>query len=881
MNKISNFAIKHPKSFMAGVVSLVTLTIALVALPSVSQKASEYLNTIHIDTDPENMLSKDEPVRVFHNDMKKEFGLYDMVVVGVINDTHPQGVFNVETLGHVFELTQFIEQIQWEEGGQQKGVIGVDVIAPSTVDNIEQGGLGTVRFEWLMEQAPQTEEEALAIANKAKRIPFLQDTLISTDHKALAIYVPISSKDVSYEVAQKIQEKIDSIKKEETYHITGLPIAQDQFGVEMFKQMAVSAPLAMALIFLLMWFFFRSVGLIIAPMIVAMVSVIFTMGALVISGNTIHIMSSMIPIFIMPIAVLDAVHILSDFFDRYPRHKDCHLTIQEVMADLHSPMLFTSLTTAAGFFSLAFTPIPPVQVFGVFIGIGVLLAWFLTVTLVPAYIVLLPKKSLENFGKQHCEVETTQGQEQVASAHLIDRLLSKLGNVSYQRAKLIVVLTIALVGVAYMGIQKIQINDNPVNWFEPSHPIRVADKALNEKFAGTYMAYLTLVPQEAMQYKFKQDAFDQLNEQVKADMLAYLTDKHWLNESIDLAQLKTIRDYVFIQQDAQDDDVLWEAWDQAGMLVDAKMQEAQIFKRPDVLAFIEKLQAHLQTTGIVGKSNALPDVVKTVHRELFLGKDEAFRVPDSSSAVAQTLITYQGGHRPQDLWHFVTPSYDKSNIWIQLNSGDNKDMQALVASIDEFMQNNDAPIALRHQWFGLTYINVIWQQKMVAGMLESFGGSFIIVLLMMIFLFRSVWWGILSMIPLTVSIAFIYGIIGFIGKDYDMPVAVLSSLSLGLAVDYAIHFLARSRQIRKQHKSWKAALEEIYEEPARAILRNVIVIGIGFTPLLMAPLIPYQTVGVFISAILLLAGGASLIILPAVITAAKNILFKNSEQQGA
>ena len=46
-------------------------------------------------------------------------------------------------------------------------------------------------------------------------------------------------------------------------------------------------------------------------MIVAMVSVIFTMGLLIVTGNTVHIMSSMIPIFIMPIAVLDSVHILS------------------------------------------------------------------------------------------------------------------------------------------------------------------------------------------------------------------------------------------------------------------------------------------------------------------------------------------------------------------------------------------------------------------------------------------------------------------------------------------------------------------------------------------------------------------------------------------
>ena len=79
--------------------------------------------------------------------------------------------------------------------------------------------------------------------------------------------------------------------------------------------------MAMVLIFLLMWYFFKKASLVVSPMIVAMVSVISTMGLLVMTGNTVHIMSSMIPIFIMPIAVLDAIHILSDFYDKYPKYK--------------------------------------------------------------------------------------------------------------------------------------------------------------------------------------------------------------------------------------------------------------------------------------------------------------------------------------------------------------------------------------------------------------------------------------------------------------------------------------------------------------------------------------------------------------------------------
>jgi hypothetical protein len=160
-------------------------------------------------------------------------------------------------------------------------------------------------------------------------------------------------------------------------------------------------------------------------------------------------------------------------------------------------------------------------------------------------------------------------------------------------------------------------------------------------------------------------------------------------------------------------------------------------------------------------------------------------------------------------------------------------------------------------------------------MLNALSSSYVVVLIMMIILFRSVLWGILSMIPLTVTIGFIYGFIGFIGKDYDMPVAILSSLTLGLSVDFAIHFLERSRELYKEEKSWQKVAVRMFHEPARAIARNIIVIALGFLPLLLSQLVPYQTVGFFLSAIMLVSGIGTLFILPAAIKLLQRWLFKD------
>ena len=137
------------------------------------------------------------------------------------------------------------------------------------------------------------------------------------------------------------------------------------------------------------------------------------------------------------------------------------------------------------------------------------------------------------------------------------------------------------------------------------------------------------------------------------------------------------------------------------------------------------------------------------------------------------------------------------------------------------------------------------------------------------------------MIPLTITVASIYGLIGWIGKDYDMPVAVLSSLSLGLAIDYAIHFLSRARSAVREHGSWAAAAPIVFGEPARAITRNAIVVGVGFLPLLLAPLRPYQTVGFFIALILIFAGVATVLILPALIGLLERWLFPAPTSKGA
>ena len=831
---VTNFATGRPKT--------VFWLTAIITLIAVAQ-----LPRIQIDTDPENMLPTEQPDRVFHNQVEARFTLHDAIVVGIVNDTHDNGIYNAASLGALHRLSNQILQID--------GVIRPDLMSLAETDNITQGDAGEIRFEWMMKDAPATDTQAAEIRGKVERLPLLQNTLVSGDGRAAAIYVPIESKDLSYPISREIQALADAIGGPDEYHITGLPVAEDTFGVEMFVQMGISAPLAGLMIFLLLWYFFRSWQLILAPMIVAIATVLITMGALIGLGFTVHIMSSMIAIFLMPIAVVDSVHIMSEFAERYREDEGAEAAIREVIGHLFTPMLFTSLTSSVGFLSLLLTPIPPVQIFGAFVGCGILLAFLITVVFIPAYVVRMKPGSLAAMHRAHAAEET---------GTLLARGLRVVGRFAFANGKLISGVALLVVGLSLAGIMRIEINDNPVRWFKADHRIRVADRILNEHFAGTYDAFLVLDYDDNQAIAGFRDEAGTLLDQAEAAG----AELGRVRQLLAAAEAGGAMDAVISALD----DALFDAPAAAAaplelLLTRAEQAQtaAKYFQDPAALAVVEDLQQALLDTGRVGKTNALPDVVKVVNRELRGGVDREYVLPATAAGVAQTLLQYQSSHRPQDLWHMVTPDLRSTAIWLQLTSGDNQHMTAVMHAIDDYLKTNPLPPGVTARWAGKTYINVVWQQEMVAGMLRSLIGAFVVVFVMMSLLFRSLRFGLLAMLPLTVTILGVYGLIGWVGKDYDMPIAVLSSLTLGLSVDFAIHFIQRLRALYEQTGSFGTAAVQMFEEPARAISRNAIVIALGFTPLFFAPLVPYITVGAFMASIMALSGIATLVLLPAVI----------------
>jgi hypothetical protein len=627
-----------------------------------------------------------------------------------------------------------------------------------------------------MERVPESQAQIDALRAAIADNPLFTDKLASKDGTALAVYIPIERKDQAARIGEELRAILDEeLTPDQRWHLAGLPIAEDSFGIEMFRQMGIVSPASGAMLFLLLWLAFRKLALVLPVMGVAMLTVVWGMGLLIGMGYTVHIMSSMIPVFLMPIAVLDSVHLLSDFYDRYPRLKDRRKALQESVEELYTPMLYTSLTSIVGFASLMLADIPPVQVFGAFVAFGIAAAWLITITLVPASVMLIREERLAAvIGRMERE------------GGRLGAALRRFGRFAFDRAVPVAIAAALILGLGFWGVARTVVNDNPVAWFPEDHEIRIADRVLNRQLGGTYMAYLLI-----------------------------------------------------------------------------EGEEAAAIKRPEVMAWMEGLQRVLETDPQVGKTSSLADVIKQVSYVVHDADPEFRKVPQAADELAQYLFLYETAGDAGDLDNFVDYDYRTANIWVQMKQGDNLEMARVVDLVKAHLKTTPPPQGIAVRWSGLTYINKVWQDEMVVGMAKAVMGGFLAVFVLMVLLFRSLSLGLLSMLPLTFAITLSYALAASTGKEYDMPMSVCSALTLGLSIDFAIHFIQRYRHnLARLGGDLAAANGLVFGETARAIVRNALVIAVGFSPMVLSPLGPYKTVGVFFALLMLFSALTALGLLP-------------------
>jgi len=728
---------------------------------------------ITIDTDPKHMLPVASPVRQYNDKVEKDFVLHpDVIVLGLVN---VDGVFNPQTLKYVKDLTDAVRHVP--------GVIVRDVDSLSTVENVFSKE-GELVVRPALGDIPQTEEGLSALRKSILDNSLFVGRFISSDGKAVAIFIPIEPAANGKEIADKIRALLPKNPGKNNFYLAGDPVARDTFGTEMFRQMGLFSPITGLVMCIALWFMFHNGIVIVANMAVAMISIIWSMGGLIGLGFPVHIMSSMSPVFLMAIAT-DAVHIFNEFAFRISEGQDKRRAVLETMKVVGPPVFYSDVTTAVGFATLATVTIVPVKIFGLVVAFGTLVVLLMSFTFIPALLMLIPEKYILRLASAHGKGEK------------LSPLLLRLGRFCVEKAKPILLVGIMLFIVAMAGLTRIHVNNNMVHWFKFNSEVRAADRVMNKYLGGTSTAYLVV--------------------QAKND--------------------GAVGDPAFLRQ-------------------------------------IEGLQRELEKDPLIGKTFSLADYIKRANLVMHDNAPLFNRVPDSKQEVGQYLFLLQSAAKPRHLDNVVDFSLKTANIIIQLKSWDADAMKLVIGRANSFLASHPLPEGASFKPAGIAYFNMVWNHEVLWGMVSSFLWGLILVLILLIFQTRSFLWGILSFLPLLFTIALIYGMVGLIGKDFDMPVAVLSTLSLGMAIDFAIHFVGRFHQRYKEDPRLKEALIWTVARPGKGIFLNAILFALGFAVMAFAALTPYITVGVFMAAIMILSSVMSVIYLPALIQLGHRKLIK-------
>jgi hypothetical protein len=156
---------------------------------------------------------------------------------------------------------------------------------------------------------------------------------------------------------------------------------------------------------------------------------------------------------------------------------------------------------------------------------------------------------------------------------------------------------------------------------------------------------------------------------------------------------------------------------------------------------------------------------------------------------------------------------------------------------------------------------MVFADLILRGQISSLGLSVLIVIGLVSLMFRSLRFGLIAGIPVALAIAVNFGIMGLLGIALTSSTALISSIAVGIGVDYAIHFLERYRETLKETKDPVYAGRFSMSLTGRAVFLNAAIVISGFMVLLFSVFPPNRQVGALVSLNMLTAFAATVTIM--------------------
>jgi len=621
-----------------------------------------------------------------------------------------------------------------------------------------------------------SQDKALILDN-----PLLTGGFVSKAGDSLTFHVELAINEEHTQANKQLISKIKSLVDRHlslvntdisvTTHYAGVPVVNGAMSDVMERDNALYFPFVVLFVLILLIVSFKSLLAAIYGLVIAIASIVMTMGFMPVLGITLNIMTTVLPIFIITIAVTDAVHVISDVGSpsRLSNTEKVHQSIQK----LFRPMLITSLTTAIGFFSLAMTEITNVRSFGIMVGISVIIAFILSVTLLPLLLIKWPISFIK-------EPKKSQSFSSAASA-----LLTK----SNVFARIVAIVTVI---VSLTGINMLRVDQASIQSFDADTPLRLDNVVMNQQDVG----------------------------------------------SIPVA-------------------VWFRAKNAEGVL------DSEVLKAISVAD--ELLNSHDNVVDSV----SLLGFLNQMHKAL---NDDQSPLDIHNDALTRQYLFLLEGSAERDLEAVVNVGpYTETRIIVSMEDDSSASIEGLINLLEQKIKPIlPSDIELVFTSYGA--ITVAAAHEVLKSQMISMAISLVLVLGIVSIVFKSFITGVVSLIPLCMTLATMFGIMGMLGFSIDIGSSVIASIAFGIGIDYSIHFVEavrRTYQTNNPLKGIESALGQVFTP----IFVSAVVISSGFSLLLLSGFKPIANLGLLITVAMLMSALFSLVILPVILRFKSGYLY--------
>ncbi|HDH96479.1 MAG TPA: RND family transporter, partial [Proteobacteria bacterium] len=297
----------------------------------------------------------------------------------------------------------------------------------------------------------------------------------------------------------------------------------------------------------------------------------------------------------------------------------------------------------------------------------------------------------------------------------------------------------------------------------------------------------------------------------------------------------------------------------------------EIFKEPEALKAVSKLQDFLESLPEVDKVYSFANFVKKFNQAMHEGKEEFYTIPDSRDLIAQYLLLFSMTGREDLLGAFINYDYSWTRISARIKSMGSKGHLELLRKVEAWADKNLPKTVngkkLEFRTTGIVKLYAVITTALINSQLKSLGLALVFITILMIIHMRSLKIGLVSMIPNVIPIIITLGFMGWLDIALNVATVMISCIALGIAVDDTIHYLARYKhEVRSdEDRQIIPAMRRTMLNTGRAMVYTTVVIAGGFFILSFSSFLTNRAFGILTGVTMITALLADLLLLPVLV----------------